>query len=86
MTHSRPVLRHRDGGSGGEWRETPGISRTFSQLKDSNLRMAESKSNCFAFGIKVRSEKSLIFDSISINYLAGISEFMGSARGQGCVS
>jgi len=30
MTHSRAVLRHRDGISGGEWRETPGISRNFS--------------------------------------------------------
>jgi hypothetical protein len=32
MTHSRAVLGHRDGVSGGEWREPPGISRTFSQL------------------------------------------------------
>jgi hypothetical protein len=30
-------------------------------------RMAESKSNCFAFKIKARSEKSLKFESISIN-------------------
>jgi len=31
MTYSRAVLRHRENGSGSEWRETPGISRTFSQ-------------------------------------------------------
>jgi hypothetical protein len=48
--------------------------------EDSNLRMAESKSNCFAFEIKARSEKSLKTEPISINYLVGLSEFMVSDR------
>jgi hypothetical protein len=37
MTHSRAVLRHRDGISGGEWRETPGISCAASAMdQDAN--------------------------------------------------
>jgi hypothetical protein len=50
-------------------RDTPVIPSSESRpgQHTSNLRMAESKSNCFAFGIKARSEKSLKIESISIN-------------------
>jgi hypothetical protein len=51
--------------------------RSWLGREDSNLRMAESKSEWFAFEIKAHSEKSPKFESISINKLVHISEFNG---------
>jgi hypothetical protein len=42
--------------------------------EDSNLRMAESKSDYFSFKISVHSEKIAKFDPLSINGIARISE------------
>jgi hypothetical protein len=70
------------------YRRSAAILRRFSELhistggdptgwlgrEDSNLRMAESKSDQFSFCFKAHSEKSRKFNPLSVNRLAGASE------------
>jgi hypothetical protein len=86
MRHSRPVLRPRDGGSGRRMARNAGHFPHLLTIdlrdqtgwlgrEDSNLRMAESKSDHFPFEVNAHSEKFTKFDPLSIKSLATNTEY-----------